>query len=215
MVGNTAEQNPFGSEFFLWVDIGSSRDDYHLHNWPSVRKLKKIFGDGRSDRILFGLIEQIDFKVMANFNDLSAPYDPDTVQGGFFAVTTQSAPFLLAEFTRLHDVHFSMGHFVGQDQNLFNSVAFVNFNRTIFVRNYNLNGNCGDNWFYFRSFLAEANETMPNCIGSPLLVANQSNPDHFDSIVMSRGHIVTDCCLTATVVFCFVVWELAVNCYVL
>ncbi len=133
--------NPYNSDFFIYADTGSFRDQAYK-NWPNlgfIQKLKPVL----KNRILLGLIFPVNASVKHNL-----------LGGGFFAGSSVAVANWARNFYALHDEMFDKGDFVGKDQTLFNVIAFQrNPESTVKLKTYQNNGCSYNSWFFFSLIL--------------------------------------------------------------
>jgi hypothetical protein len=156
----TAESNPFQSEFFLWVDVGSFRANRHVEkifNWPDPTRVEEILSPTEpSDTMLLGLVTLDNPGLVSSWNESMGPIYEDMIQGGFFGGKLNAIQWWYNEFYRLHDVYLERGFFVGKEQNLMNTLAILNKHRVKFIDASHYN--CCDRWFFFLQVLSMKEE---------------------------------------------------------
>lgn len=103
-----AEMNPFGSEFFLWCDIGYFRNTpehipiAELRNFPNIEKIKIL----PRDRILMLLVKYI---LLNKFNDKK-------IGGGMFGGFKETISGWANTYDATLNIFFANNIFAGQDQ---------------------------------------------------------------------------------------------------
>lgn len=161
LVAEVASINPYQSDYFFWIDIGSFRNNKHrFRQWPSELVLREVFT--KEDKLMAGLISPLNIPPFSNSTP-ELTIETEIVQAGFFGGSKSAVTWFSHEFTRLHDFHFSRGHFIGIEQIVMNSVVLTNPSRFILLLAYNIAKECGDKWFYFHQYLARPEERTPGC----------------------------------------------------
>jgi len=114
-----ANQNPYRSEAFMWVDAGGFRIDedqpLYIDNFPKVRRFPK-------GKMLFSLIYKFngdDYKrensIIGNFTKVEGDYK-DRIVGGFFGGTIQACRRWRKAYESMLLRYFVKGYFAGKDQ---------------------------------------------------------------------------------------------------
>jgi hypothetical protein len=136
------QYNPFNSDFFIYADAGSFRERVYP-NWPNLNFIEDIRAVLK-DRILLSQISNpINFNAGAHF-----------IQGGFFAGSKVAAKNWAENFYAVHDERFDRGLFVGQEEPLFNIVAFERAkNSIVILRSYE--NQCIHVWWFFQIYFAQ------------------------------------------------------------
>lgn len=162
MVKQVAEQNPFNSDFFFWVDIGVFREDHHFRDWPDPQKVLDIFSHLQPNTILLELILPPKSDHIKHWEEKDGPMNmQDMMAGGFFGGTAEAIRWWESEFFRLHDKYLQQGIFVGKDQNIMNTLTLINKKRIAFIESYKQN--CVDPYFLFQQALANNLERWSTC----------------------------------------------------
>lgn len=160
MLQTVAEQNPFRSDFFLWVDAGSFRQG-SFQNWPSIDRLSHIFDKIVPDQykqMILGLVSCPD----ANDQDLTfSLVDHDMIQGGFFAGKKEAISNFAGHFYAIHDRLIKKGLFVGKEQTLLNRLVLEKPDLYIAI---DTRQSCGDPWFFFQQVLAMEEDDQCNSV---------------------------------------------------
>lgn len=150
MLKSVAEQNPFSSEFFLWADAGSFRQNIWTR-WPNASLLHRIFDQIASKtkkEMILGLIgcprgKSKDFHVSGAKEDI--------IQGGFFGGKKDGIVQFTKLFYSMHDDLIMKGLFVGKEQTLLNLLILKDPNLYIAL---DTTQSCGDPWFFFQQALS-------------------------------------------------------------
>lgn len=153
LVSQVAKENPFGSEFFLWVDIGSFRDPRsgNIGAWPWDETIRKIMSFGH-ERVLVG--EMFDHTQPPEYNLSQGPFAQNFVEGGFFGGTAQAVSWFSLLFYQWHEEYRKLNKFVGKDQAIMNALVLAYPARFLALESYKADSQqCGDLWFYFIPFL--------------------------------------------------------------
>jgi Bacterial protein of unknown function (HtrL_YibB) len=168
LVGHAARTNPFGSQYFMWVDMGSFRDarSSSLGQWPSDLMIKDIFMR-REKMILAGAMKPL----IRNYTMRNGPVFDDLIQGGFFCGTASSIYWLEREYWHWHGQYLAERRFAGKEQPILGALAASFPSRFLLLESYRSQGDfCGDPWFYFQPFLAGDLAAYCGCARLPLLL---------------------------------------------
>lgn len=169
-VREVSNANPFDSNYFLWVDIGSFRSQHSYHQWPSVEKLKCLMTKF-PNRILYSVHKQWNIASAMEYKISFGPVDiDDTVIGSIWGGAKSSVQWYQRTYEELHDLFYQAGQFIGKEQSIMNAISYKYHSRVMFIRSYNLPGACEPRWWYFHHFLAVPNETLRDCPIVPLLI---------------------------------------------
>jgi len=159
ITNEVARYNPWRSTYFIYVDIGSMRDDMRIftHPWPDTGRVLNAFSGVRRDLILFGLVSPpLDAYVKMA---AEGPLKIDFVEGGFFGGTAVAVQKFHTTFWEYANAQANMGHFIGKDQSLMNSLLYRDLrNDSMFVESYQGCGE-GDVWFIFYDFFANVHDS--------------------------------------------------------
>ncbi len=125
-----ARENPFGSLYFLWVDIGSFRDTSWIpkKEWPDRERLDSVFSKSPRSVLVSSIAplqRDITDKLMTEdgkwrsgekflFHDGAF-----FVQGGVFGGRAEALFEYFEYFWKVHDQFLQEGIFIGKDQLLF------------------------------------------------------------------------------------------------
>ena len=138
IANKTANENPYKSEFFIYVDPGSFRQR-SFRNWPDEATVKKSH-DEINNRLLMGLIGDSSYHTNPS-NDL--------IGGNFFGGSNTSLKNFSNNFYDIHDERFEKGLFIGKHETIINILAFTrNPNIIILLNSYQNTDKCncpGDN----------------------------------------------------------------------
>lgn len=179
-----ARENPFGSLYFLWVDIGSFRDTSWIpkKEWPDLERLDNIFSKsprsvlvssiGSLHRDITNKLTAQDGKWRSGENFLF--HDRAFfVQGGAFGGRADALIEFFKYFWKTHDQFLRDGIFVGKDQLLFTHTTAFHKPRPLIMMSYRAERACGDIWFYFQQFLAADSDRKSGCKLVSMLTMDQ------------------------------------------
>ena len=146
------ERNPFGSEYFIWCDIGCFRNNAEMPqyaNWPSPEKMKQY---GREKVILNYLGDFTDNQYhIDESTGLSCDFQRENhIGGGIFGGSREALARWIAVYYDMLSIFFKYDRFAGKDQNVMANVVLrfpylVTLARPI--------GCCPDPWFHLEHFL--------------------------------------------------------------
>jgi hypothetical protein len=134
MVRDVMYVDPFNSELFQWIDMGSFRSR-SFPDWPNMERVKSVFsgqirnGKNEQPQILFEQMfrpNQFDFEAARNLQLLHK----DVVAGGFFTGTRSGISWFFDVFWCLHDYFLFQNLFVGKEQNIMATTVLGSFNYT-------------------------------------------------------------------------------------
>ena len=154
------------------------RDDMRIftHPWPDTGRVLDAFSGVRHDLILFGLVSpprDAYIKMAAE-----GPLKIDFVEGGFFGGTAVAVQKFYATFWEYANAQANMGHFIGKDQSLMNSLLYRDLrNDSMFVESYQGCGE-GDVWFIFYDFFANVHDSRCGANVPRLTVASSIIKDY-------------------------------------
>jgi Bacterial protein of unknown function (HtrL_YibB) len=162
LVAEVAKENPFHSQYFIWADIGSFRDNRSraLGQWPLESTVKELILTD-PDRVLVGVVDD---NSTSTYAMEQGPLAADFVQGGFFGGTARAVRWFHRAFQKWHDIYLAKGFFVGKDQRIFNALV-LSFPRHFLALEafrfpYEV---CGSAWFYFQPFFTDGDSFYPGC----------------------------------------------------
>lgn len=156
----TIELNCFGSNFFIYTDIGAFRA-VALDDWPDTRFVDELKAY-LNDRALLG-------QIYRTRGDLSSSMTP-FIQGGFFAGSSRALRSLHDAYYALHDAYYALhdklideNEFVGKDQRILNLLTTHLEHRRSLVRlnppfNFFKCIQNKDKWFFYQSYLSRQSD---------------------------------------------------------
>lgn len=158
------EKNPFNSEWFIWLDIGSSRNS--RLNSLLVQKFNLSALGAFVNKIHFLRLGDItDFKNMDQ-NNISiinkSPHTRISLVGGLWFGDKNAIINFATEYNKLFDLYISHNIFAGKDQNLYANLVWakpelfhiMNVDTQNWINKYQ-----PDHWFYFYNYFMEKNQT--------------------------------------------------------
>lgn len=159
ILDKTVRANPYKSNYFLYVDIGSfRRSDEIYRKWPDVSMIHKVI---RKDTdFVMGEISAI---WPAKFKESDGPVQNNTIQGTFFLGTKTSSIWFAKEFYRLHNLYLDQGMFIGKDQDVYTALAALDAQRQHNIRLLQSYKGCGEKWVYFQPYFASYSERPSRC----------------------------------------------------
>jgi len=140
------EMNPFQSNYFLWVDIGCFREKKYIE-WPNPERIQSL----DSSKILSLLIEPFEEKEL-NCTKKTLPVFHRKYRRIGATIFGGGKEVLLKYNDLYYDMleyFISIGHFIGKDQNILNSVYLLNQEMFDLVQW----KECNDIWFYLQDYL--------------------------------------------------------------
>jgi hypothetical protein len=181
MVMDVINLNPFCSEYFFWVDIGSFRMNKYTR-WPDVTRVKAVFDD-RPCRLLFSMAGSLRPKA-----NMSMPFRGLIFTGTSFGGKVPAWRWWFQEYTSLHDKWLSDGHFVGNDQMNLNVAVQRNIRRVMMLDTRDLPDACGfftwTPYYYYQRWFAIGPERKIAepvdypCPDRKVIIAEQKNDVH-------------------------------------
>jgi len=178
MVMDVINLNPFCSEYFFWVDIGSFRMSKYTR-WPDLTRVKAVFDD-RPCRLLFSMAGSLRPKA-----NMSMPFRGLIFTGTSFGGKVPAWRWWFQEYTSLHDKWLSDGHFVGNDQMNLNVAVQRNIRRVMMLDTRDLPDACGfftwtpyyyyQRWFAIKDERKIAEPVDYPCPDRKVIVAEQKN----------------------------------------
>ena len=178
MVLDVIKLNPFCSEYFFWVDIGSFRMSKYTI-WPDLNRVKAVF-DERPCRLLFSMAGSLRPKA-----NMSRPFRGLIFTGTSFGGMVPAWRWWLKEYTLLHDKWLNDGHFVGNDQMNLNVIVQRNIRRVMMLDTRDLPDACGfftwtPYYYYQRWFAIESERKIAEPVDYPcpdrrVIIAEQKN----------------------------------------
>jgi hypothetical protein len=161
MVKNAADENPYGSDYFFWVDAGSFRQNHSLQHWPSVERVDQVF-QGHEELLLLAKPSKAVFQEhQEQWLRNGTGYRTNVIQGGFFGGKVTAVNWFNQHYYTIFYSWLSLGRFAGKEQNLFNIIAFENPRKIMYIDPEA--GTCGNGWFFFQQFLASPRELNRGC----------------------------------------------------
>ena len=148
-----ATDNPFGTKYFAWVDIGYFRGHKYKTPsaaftnipWPAGERVRQL-DDNRV--MLLGLAPVVPGS--AECSDIDSVFDAFSTRGiggGFIAGTAQAVHAWADAFYAMTQDFVDSGRFIGKDQIMMAAVAC---SRADLVR---VVPTCGGDWFYIANYL--------------------------------------------------------------
>jgi hypothetical protein len=141
-----SRDNPFGSKFFIYSDMGAWRDGL-IPKWPN-KTFARLVSHNLGDKIMFSQINK--FKTFSPYLNI--------IEGGFFAGNRQALRNFEQHFYNLHDERLNMNYFIGKDQIIMNIMAFQTHRRLIARLNcyeFICNKIYNDSWFFYQIYFAQ------------------------------------------------------------
>ena len=155
IVNKTTNSNPYRSNFFIYTDCGAWRNKV-FSNWPDVKLIANLI-PMLYDRILFGqVMDPPDLKRVSIYKDL--------MEATFFAGSIRAIRDYTQEFYRIHDEWLDKGLFIGKDQNMLNSLTYIETPHLI-ARLNTRPDNCTkwfDQWFFYQYYFAHEDQFICN-----------------------------------------------------
>ncbi|GAA6015566.1 hypothetical protein JCM10207_008128 [Rhodosporidiobolus poonsookiae] len=158
IVKNAAELNPYGSEYFFWVDAGGFRDSSVTHDFralPSV--LDNLYSSLPAETVVLAATT-IPFEAGTSWVKSARRDDimdrEDRLQGGWFGGKKEGVELWERETRKVTVLQSAMQRFAAKEQPVWTQAARLNW-KSIYVQNMAFaNGpGCGpDMWFRFEDF---------------------------------------------------------------
>jgi hypothetical protein len=174
IVERIVRENPFSSGYFLWVDVGSFRDESWIPQsvWPDSARVHALFSN-TSREVLVSAFDALQPSVVQKLtaqddkwrSGKNFLFDDKSffVQGGIFGGRAEALYDFFKYFWKVHDQFVQEGRFVGKDQLLFTHAAAFHKPRPLIIMSYKAHPTCGNIWFYFQQFLASDTDLKPGC----------------------------------------------------
>lgn len=161
MLSETARLNPFKSDFFFWVDIGSFREQHRFKYWPDPERVREVVSSSKN-RMVLGLINQPLVQDIMRWSEKDGPYSSgDFVEGTFFGSTADTIHWWSNLYYDLVYQFMKHGFFVGKDQSVMNAAAMMHRDKIAFIDT--KSQSCKDPWFYFQQYFASSSELAGEC----------------------------------------------------
>lgn len=172
-------------DYSFWNDAGSFRRHHRYHEWPNPGRVEQIFEEGsrltgtQKQDLMFMPIFQLPDAKLKHWQEEMGPI-ANSVQfseGSFFGGTQETIEWFSRIFYAYHSHYLSLGHFVGIDQDIFNSLFLLFPDRffTVWMNDptapahrgimpspslvpsleAGFLGECGPEWFYYQFWLAD------------------------------------------------------------
>ena len=146
MANRIGQDNPFGSKFFIYTDMGAWREGL-IPKWPN-KTFTKLVDKKLNGRILFGQINK--------FERFSPHFD--IIEGGFFAGNQQALINFEFNFYNIHDQRLNLNYFIGKDQTMMNIMTFQTHPDQVARLNcyeFICNDRYNDSWFFYQIYFAQ------------------------------------------------------------
>ncbi|GJN87830.1 hypothetical protein Rhopal_000785-T1 [Rhodotorula paludigena] len=158
IVKNAADRDPYGSDYFFWVDAGGFRDasvTHTFHELPSV--LSSLYSTLPSDTIMLaatlGPFES-GTEWVKDVKRTDEMDRTDRLQGGWFGGKKEAVQMWEREVQKVTVMQSALQRFAAKEQPVWTMAARLNWQR-IYVQNmaYRSGPDCGpDMWFAFEYF---------------------------------------------------------------
>ena len=161
MLQYVAEQNPFKTRYFLWIDAGAFRsENYRFGRWPNQERAVQIFEKDRPHKILLSLINPFSQEVCIKLQNRMAAYDVEQgpltlslIQGGIIGGSAESIRWWSDVYYKTLRMYIRKRWFVGKDQETMNALTLAYPDRINIILTFKLQ--CGDQWFAFGPLFAD------------------------------------------------------------
>ena len=130
LLQEAALENVYGSEYFLWVDIGYFRE-LTVENWPDYERWEDMIRDVPKDSFFHFAVDA--FPVDVNGDH---PLRLDILMGGLFGGTEKAINWWTRTLYLMIDEFIEKNEFVGKDQCLYNALALRHPTRVAVVPGY-------------------------------------------------------------------------------
>ncbi|BGP13219.1 hypothetical protein JCM10213_005011 [Rhodosporidiobolus nylandii] len=158
IVRNAAERNPYGSDYFFWVDAGGFRDSSIQHTFralPSV--LDDLYSTLPNDTVILAATT-VPFEAGTSWAKAVRREDEmdreDRLQGGWFGGKKEAVEMWEEETKKVTVLQSAMQRFAAKEQPVWTQTARLNWQK-IYVQNmaWASGSECGaDLWFRFEDF---------------------------------------------------------------
>ena len=140
------ELDPFGSEYFLWTDIGCfRRPNTEFIHWPNPERVATV----PKDKVLLLSVEPFT-EAELSASTLPSFQFSNRIGGTIFGGGKQVLLEWADKYYKMLEHFISIGQFIGKDQSIMNSVYLKNRGMCELV---NWTPGCADIWFYLQEFL--------------------------------------------------------------
>ncbi|CAF0764100.1 unnamed protein product [Adineta steineri] len=188
VLNRSAELNPFGTKYFLYVDAGAFRSaNYRFRAWPHPAAISTVFNN---DRFFLGMITPLPRRFCAfNYTMMDGPIKMDLIEGTFMGGSASAIRWWTSVYYATIDDYRAKDFFIGKDQYVMNSIALTHAARFSMLLPFR--ASCGDVWFTFGPLLAEKGERERLSYSSSCQQQNISDfVIPFDTVCKDNNHIV-------------------------
>lgn len=128
------------SKLYIWIDIGSNRDNIQINNFPSLKIMNELY---KLNKMFFFIISNLN-PIKKNKPELIVG---NWIEGGTFGGRKENINKYYNIFWKVHDYYLKEGLFIGKDQTLYNTMA-IYFDNVTLIKN-EVNDICQSKWFSF------------------------------------------------------------------
>lgn len=143
------ELDPFGSDYFLWTDIGCfRRPNTEYLNWPNPLRIEALPKD---KVLLLSVVPFTDEELAADSLDALPSFKTaNRIGGTMFGGGKEVLLLWHDKYYEMLEHFISIDRFIGKDQSIMNSVYLLNKQMCELV---NWVPGCADIWFYLQDYL--------------------------------------------------------------
>jgi hypothetical protein len=155
MINRSAELNPFGTKYFLYVDAGAFRThNYRFQWWPNNQIMESIF---TNDRLLLGMIAPLPRRFCPlKYRVTDGPITMDLIEGGVIGGSPCAIHWWTSVYYETINTYRLNNFFIGKDQYIMNAIALAHADRLNMMLSFRVS--CGAAWFAFGPVLANKHE---------------------------------------------------------
>jgi len=143
------ELDPFGSEYFLWTDIGCfRRPNTDFIHWPNRERISSM----PKDKVLLLSVVPFTHEELAvhSLDELPSFKTANRIGGTIFGGGKEVLLQWHDKYYEMLEYFISIDRFIGKDQSIMNSVYLLNRQMCELV---NWVPGCADTWFYLQDYL--------------------------------------------------------------
>lgn len=137
------------SKIYIWIDIGSNRENKTYSKFPSMLKIKYLQSITKNNGMFFFLMNNFP---LLNYSAI-IPLYKNYIQGGTFGGSKESIINYYNIYYSLHDYFLHNNYFVGKEQILYNSIAKFKLSNVVLLK-YKSDSCNNEKWFRFYDFYA-------------------------------------------------------------
>ena len=146
-INRVIDENPFKSEYFMWLDIGCFRNKNVLNDFLSFPSYNAFI----PNKIIIPLIYKYDDDIKKNINDVDCRFRHKNYIGGLFAGDIQSLRKFKNKHIEMLEIFKKNKIFAGKDQSIYNFIVLQNTHLFHLLNAHDVHPNY-DPWFCFHYY---------------------------------------------------------------